>query len=54
MAAAKAVAEHRSTLLGTGREGLVLCFALNIIYLPHRQVRESEPLTVMLLQQVLW
>lgn len=52
--AAKAVAEHKSTLLGTRREGPVLCFALNIVYLPHRDVREPKPLTAMLLQQMLW
>lgn len=43
--AAKATVEQKSILFSTGREGLLLCFALNIMYLQHRDLRLGDQAT---------
>lgn len=43
--AAKAIAEQKSILFSTEREGLLLCFALNIMYLQQTDVRLGDQAT---------
>jgi len=43
--AARTVAEHKSILFSTGRDDLLLCFALNITSLQHRDVRLGDQVT---------
>lgn len=38
----KTIAEHKSILFSTRREDLLLCFALNMMYLQQRDVRLGD------------
>lgn len=41
----KAVVEHKVILFSTEREGFLLCFALNVTCLKHRDVRLGDQAT---------